>query len=172
MNNTAIDFSTGAVVARSSATAVSVCSCIDLNESNTALEADYCNVLSPLSLSIAAGGSTGPILGEVYELGLTATNGAQANVRAQLGWGLPTNNPEYQTWNWTNAAYSSQAGNNDQYTASFTAPTSGSYRYVYRYSLDYGVSWTVCDKAAGDFGSGSDPNKTFEFADMPVLTVP
>lgn len=173
VNNNADDFQALAVAPRNGATPVSMCQCVIQNESNTALEADYCNVQSPLSLTIAAGGTTGAIFGRVFEAGVTPTGGAQPNVRAQLGWGTPTTNPQYNpTWTWTNATFNVQVGNDDEYQASFTAPSSGSYRYVYRYSVDSGVSWTVCDKNAGDFGAGSNVGLTFEFADMPVLTVP
>ena len=60
-------------------------------------------------------------------------------------------------------------GNNDEYQASFTAPTPGDYRYVYRVSLNQGVSWTVCDQNLGDFGAGSNAGLEFTFADMPIM---
>jgi hypothetical protein len=174
VNDNAIDFAAVAPAPRNSATPAAVCSCVVQNESGGAGEADYCNVQSPLSLNVAAGMSTGDVFGQIFETGVTEAALGNANVRAQLGWGAPTANPQYEAgWTWTNATYNVQAGNNDEYKASFTAPATGSYRYVYRYSLDNGVSWTVCDKNdAPDFGAGSNMGLSFEFADMPVLTVP
>jgi hypothetical protein len=145
------------------------------NESNAALEADYCDVQFPLSLNVVAGMTTAIVYGRIYEAGVTEAGGANASVRAQLGYGPETANPEYESsWSWTNATYN--AGfvdpSTDEYQATFTAPGTGSYRYAYRFSLDYGVSWTLCDKNAGDSGAGSNAGVSFNFADLPVLTVP
>ena len=175
VNNNTSDFSTAAPVPRNSASAPFTCTCAVENESNAALEADYCTVQFPLSLNTAAGATTATVYGRIYELGTTEAGGAPANVRAQLGYGLPTSNPEYEAgWTWTNATYNSAFvdPSNDEYQASFTAPASGSYRYVYRFSLNQGVSWTVCDQNAGDGGAGSGAGLTFDFASEPVLTVP
>jgi hypothetical protein len=178
VNKNVDDFITATPVPFNSATPAAVCSCLVKNESNATLEADYCNVQSPLLLNPMAG-SMQTVYGRIYEAGMTDVGGiggpANANIRAQLGWGLPTANPQYQSWNWFNASFNALAmdASNDEYQASFTAPAVGTYRYVYRFSLDQGVTWTVCDKnAAPDFGAGSNPNLTFEFADMPVMTVP
>ncbi len=54
--------------------------------------------------------------------------------------------------------------------ATFALSAAGSYGYVYRFSLDYGISWTVCDLAAGDFGAGSNPNLTFDLSEIGPLT--
>jgi len=158
---------------RNSGTAAAVCACTVQNESNGALEADYCNVQSPTSLTVPTASSTGMIFGQLFESSVTDPAGAPANVRAQLGYGPASANPEYQAgFTWINATYNVQAGNNDEYQASFTAPAAGSYRYVYRFSLDQGVSWTYCDRnEALDFGAGSNANLSFELADESVLTV-
>jgi len=170
VNNNVVDLALGTVLPRNSATAASVCDCTDKNESNAALEADYCNVQFPTALSVQTGTSSGLVYGQLFETGVTPAAGANANVRAQLGYGLPTSNPEYQSWSWFNATFNVPSGNNDEYQASFTAPAVGSYRYVYRFSLDNGVSWTVCDRGS-DTGAGSNSGLSFEFADQPVLTV-
>jgi hypothetical protein len=176
VNNNAIDFVVGAPVPWNSATPAAVCSCSALDESGSAAEVDYCSLLLPASLTLAAGASSGSVTGQLYDLGVTEAAGAplaSANVRAQLGFGPATANPEYEsTWSWTNAAWSSQTGNNDVYQASFNAPaTTGSYRYAYRFSLDSGVSWTVCDNYEGDMGSGSNSGLTFDLENLAVMTV-
>jgi hypothetical protein len=172
VNHNGTDFLAAAVTPHNSAAAAQVCNCIVRNESNTALEADYCDVQSPLALNVQAGAPSGPIYGQIFESGVTTAAGASALVRAQLGYGLATANPEYDSsWIWNTAIFNVQSGNNDEYQNQLYAPTAaGSYRYAYRFSLD-GVSWTLCDKNAGDFGAGSNPNLTFELADLPVLTV-
>ena len=173
VNNNGADFAVAAPAPLYSASPVAACACAALDESGVAAEADYCNVQFPLSLSLAAGAASGNVFGQLYELGTTEAAGSSSAVRAQLGFGPPTANPEYEAgWSWTNATYNVQVGANDEYQASFTAPGSGSYRYAYRFSLDSGVSWTVCDQNAGDGGAGSNAGLTFDLASLPVLTVP
>ncbi|MFO0588746.1 MAG: lamin tail domain-containing protein [Polyangiaceae bacterium] len=171
-NNNAGDFFAPLVSPRWSGSATTSCSCTVVNESGSSSEADYCNVQSPTSLNVAASTSTGTVYGQIYEAGTTEAAGANANVVAQLGYGTPSVNPEYETFTWTSATYNVQSGNNDEYQSSFKTPaTSGSYRYVYRFSLDNGATWTVCDRGS-DTGAGSNAGLSFELADEPVLTVP
>jgi hypothetical protein len=171
VNNNLADFTSATPTPRNSATAPLVCACTVQNESNAGPEADYCVVQSPLSISVASGVTSGLVYGQLYESGVTEAASSNGNVRAQLGWGLASANPQYQTWTWINATYNVQSGNNDEYQAAFNAPAAGTYRYVYRFSLNQGVSWTVCDQNAGDFGAGSNANLSFELGDMNVLTV-
>ncbi len=175
VNNNVADFSAAAPNPRNSAAAPVGCACSVLNESNTALEADYCTVQFPLTLNVAAGATTPLVYGRFYELGLSEAAGANPFVRAQLGWGPATANPQYQAgWSWTNASYNTAFvdPSNDEYQASFTAPVSGSYKYVYRFSLNQGVSWTYCDQNSGEGGAGSLTGFSFEFGYMGSLTVP
>jgi hypothetical protein len=141
------------------------------NESNSLLEANYCNIQFPTSLTVQTGMSSGLVYGQLYEAGLTPSGGTNPNLVAQLGYGPLAANPEYQSgWTWVNAAYNSACGgcaNNDEYQASFTAPAAGTYGYVYRVSLDQGVSWTYCDKD----GAGSNPGLIFSFDQIAILTV-
>ncbi|MDP2276027.1 MAG: lamin tail domain-containing protein [Archangium sp.] len=173
VNNNGADFATATPSARNSASAAVACACTAQNESNAALEADYCTIQFPLTLSVAAGAATPLVFGQLFEVGVTEAAGGNPNVRAQLGWGLPTSNPQYEAgWTWTNATFNVQSGNNDEYQASFIAPSAGSYRYVYRFSLNQGVSWTYCDQNSGDGGAGSNAGLSFEFGFMGSLTVP
>ncbi|MEP7124268.1 MAG: Ig-like domain-containing protein, partial [Byssovorax sp.] len=175
VNNNVEDFVVGAPAPRTSATAATGCACSVQNESNAALEADYVDVQFPLSLNPAAG-SAQTVFGRIYELGTTDLSAsASANVRAQLGYGPATSNPEYEAgWTWTNATFN--AGfvdpSNDEYQATFNAPASGTYRYVYRFSLDQGVSWTYADNNVGDGGAGSNAGLTFDFSTEAVMIVP
>ncbi len=166
------DFVAVAPNPRNSAFPANVCSCVAMNESGASQESDYCVVQFPSTLSVQTGQSTGQIFGDLFESLVTPPAGPSAIVRAQLGYGLPTANPEYEPgWTWFTGSYNIQNGNNDEYAASFTAPAPGSYRYVYRFSLDQGVSWTYCDANLGDFGAGSNPGLTFDLENQGVLTV-
>jgi hypothetical protein len=172
VNQNSDDFVILAVTPRNSGSAPSVCLCTVQNESTVVSEVDYCTVQFPPSLSVQTGTPTPLIFGQIVELGMTEFAGPNTSVRAQVGYGPATANPEYEaSWQWTNATFNAQAGNNDEYEAVFTAPAVGSYRYVYRFSLDQGVSWTYGDRNAGDFGAGSAGGLTFELKDMPMLIV-
>ena len=134
-----------------------------------ATEADYCNVQFPVSLTVAAGALSPVVFGRLFEAGTTESGGANASVRAQLGVGPASANPEYEAgWAWSNATYNVQVGNDDEYQATFTAPAPGSYRYVYRVSFDHGASWTTCDND----GAGSNAGLSFDLEARAVLTVP
>ena len=170
-NDNGADMSTAAPSPRNSSTAAVICSNIVNNESNLPAEVDYCAVSSPASLSTPTGTTTQSIFGQIYEAGVTESFGPHPDVRAQVGYGLPTANPQYENWTWVNATYNTQSGSNDEYIATFVAPAAGSYRYAYRFSLDQGVSWTVCDAATGDFGAGANFGLSLEFSTLPVLTV-
>jgi hypothetical protein len=60
----------------------------------------------------------------------------------------------------------SQGLTDDEFQASFNAPSPGSYVYVYRFSPD-GQRWTYCDPN----GAGSAPAAPFEPNSLPALTV-
>ena len=177
VNNNTSDFTTAAPAPRNSAVAAVACTCSVQNELSAAPEADYIDVQSPTSLTPAAAGvTTATVYGRIKELGVTDLSAsANTSVRAQLGYGPATSNPEYEAgWTWTNATFN--AGfvdpTYDEYQASFTAPATGSYRYVYRFSLDQGVSWTYADTNLGDGGAGQDPGFTFDFSNEAMMTVP
>ncbi|MFT3776093.1 MAG: lamin tail domain-containing protein [Minicystis sp.] len=170
-NVNSADFTAGTPNPRSSASAPFDCTPAQ-NESGAALEADYCTTQFPLSLSVQTGTATGNIYGQIYETGVTEANGANASVLAQLGYGPTTANPEYeQGWLWASTTYNVQAGNNDEYQASFTAPAAGTYRYAYRFSLDNGASWTYCDNNQSDAGAGSNNGLAFDLENLAALTV-
>jgi hypothetical protein len=172
LNVNGTDLAAGAPNPRNGAAAPNACACVARNESNTAAEADYCTTNFPSSLAVQTGVSTGSIFGQIFEATITEPAGPASTVRAQLGFGPPTANPQYQPgWTWVSTSYNIQLGNNDEYQGSFTAPAVGSYRYVYRFSVDAGVSWTYCDNNQGDAGSGSNAGLTFDFTNEPVLTV-
>jgi hypothetical protein len=146
-----------------------ICACVVQNESNVPLEADYCVTQFPQSLAQAAG-SSATVYGRIYESGVTPSGGTNTNLVAQVGYGPANSNPEIQSgWTWINATYNaacSGCGNNDEFQASLTLPAAGSYSYVYRFSLDQGTSWTVCDND----GAGSNAGLTFDLNQIAPLT--
>ena len=176
LDSNELDFTAVAVAAqtlRNTATAPAICACGAVNESGAADEADYCTTQFPLSLESPVWDPTEVIYGRIYEQGVTEAAGAPPGVIAQVGYGEIDSNPQWEWgWRWTNATYNVQSGNNDEFQASITPywNDTGTYRYVYRFSLDGGLRWTYCDNAQGDMGAGSDTGLTFDFADEGVVT--
>ena len=60
------------------------------------------------------------------------------------------------SWTWVDASYNQAYGNDDEYMATLSADTAGSYDYAYRFSYDSPdyVYWTYCDL---DWNSPTDP---------------
>lgn len=169
--NNAADFTVGAPSPRNDMSAALRCAPAQ-NEAGGPGEVDYCDTQFPLSVSVQTGTPLPVLYGQIYQPGVTEAMGANASVTGQVGYGPATANPEYEPgWSWFSTGFNVQSGNNDEYLASFTAPAVGSYRYVYRFSLDGGASWTYCDNNQGDAGAGASAGKTFDFEDEGVLTV-
>ena len=49
------------------------------------------------------------------------------------------------SWTWVDAAFNTQAGNNDEFKASLLPETVGEYDYAYRYSVTDGRDWVYAD---------------------------
>jgi hypothetical protein len=85
-------------------------------------------------------------------------------VLAELGYGPLSSDPTGNlSWTWFGASFNTQYGNDDEYMASFTAPTVAidtQYAYAYRFSLDAGAHYTYCDTDGAGTNSGLsfDPN--------------
>jgi hypothetical protein len=163
------EFTVAAPTPRNSASAAVACTATVANETGSAGEADFCNVQSPLSITVATGQPTGDVFGQIFELGVTEGAGAGAGIVAELGYGPRTSNPENQAgWVWTAAAHNAAVvGNNDEFQANITAPAAGSYSYAFRFSRDGGLTYTYCDVD----GSGSNAGLAFETTRLPLFTV-
>jgi hypothetical protein len=137
------------------------------NETDTAAEADFCNVQFPPSITGPAGLPIPPIFGRVYEPGLT-TASSPSSIVAQLGYGPANTDPRTASgWTWVSALFNAQPnGTDDEYRVILTVPTPGSYSYSYRFSID-GITATYCDLD----GAGSNPGLTFDLTQLGVLTV-
>jgi hypothetical protein len=161
----AADFTVLTPTPRTSASPVNVCSCA-INETNAASELDFCNLQFPASTTVASGGTTESLYGQVYETGVTEAAGANPLVVAQIGVGAAGSNPITSTWTWGTAAFNTQVGNNDEYVRTLVGGAPGNYSYTSRFSLD-GVNWTYCDLD----GAGSNAGLTFDPALLGALTV-
>jgi len=130
---------------------------------------DFCILQLPVSLGIPAGQSSGGVYGRVLQAGVTEPLGASVLISGQLGVGPAGSDPRTSgAWTFIGAAFNTQVGNEDEYVASFTVPTTpGSYAYVYRFSVDGGAHVTYCDTD----GAGRNSGLSFDLTKMGALTV-
>lgn len=125
----------------------------------------WCNLQWPPSTTGAVGTPTELIFGQVYEAGVTDQPGPGPGLQAELGYGPDGSDPTSAAWTWIPATYNVDVGNNDEYMATITPTTVGTYDYAYRYALGDGV-WTI-----GDLNGSQDGYTPEEAGDLQV-TVP
>jgi hypothetical protein len=115
----------------------------------------FCILHQPTALTVTAGEATEEILGRLRIVGYTdVTSGGLDFVTAQVGYGPDGSDPASSTaWDWNSAVFDADTGSEDQYGGVLEAPTTtGSYDVAYRFSIDGGAAWTVCDTDGSDNG--------------------
>jgi hypothetical protein len=76
---------------------------------------------------------------------------------AQAGFGPQGSNPAGNSgWTWELASFNGNAGNNDEFRASFLPEEAGTFDYVYRYSTTNGADWLYADRN-GPIPTGNPP---------------
>jgi glycosidase len=84
--------------------------------------------------------------GQVWIDGQTNQPGATPSLVAQLGFGPDGSNPDGNVaWQWVDAAFNTDAGNNDEFVASLQPEAPGQYDYAYRYTVTAGRDWVYAD---------------------------
>ncbi|NMO13774.1 IPT/TIG domain-containing protein [Pyxidicoccus fallax] len=133
--------------------------------------AGYCKLgpvgtTTPASLAYTTvSAASHKVVAQVYVQGVTNGNGQGANIVGQLGWGLATENPSSQQWNWTTPAtfrgdvVNGTIRNFDEYEATLPNPgTAGNYRFAYRFQVNGGAP-LYCDADGNTGGTGFDATK-------------
>ena len=140
---------------------------------------DWCRYQWPLDLTIALGEHlTGS--GRVYVGGLTdesAAVDATPNLVAQLGLGPDATDPtDHAEWTWFDAAATPDwdgdaAGepDNDEYMVEILPEAIGTWDLAFRFSLDGGATWVLCDADAGEGMDGSEDGYSPENAGSLVV---
>ena len=141
-------------------------------------DADFCNVQFPKELTTAGGnpahvGTAVTIFGQIYQAGLTdASSSPAAGITGDFGisavdaTGTAADPTADTTWTYFPAAPNPGfdfSQNNDEYMFAYTPATAGTYRYVYRFSFDGGLSYTYCDQ--------DDTNNGFDAAQASQMDV-
>jgi hypothetical protein len=121
----------------------------------------WANLQWPPTLSYTVGPVlTDAIYGQVWMNGLTSQPGATPNLFAQIGFGTAAD-PSLWT-DWVDAAFNTDAGNNDEFVGRLQPQFGGTYYYAYRYSF-FGGAFVYGDLD----GSGNG----FDITQAGVLTV-
>jgi len=115
----------------------------------------WCNIQWPTSPVVAA---VSAVVGMAYgrvsataDPGPAATTGSTGTgptPRSQIGVGDRDTDPaSHGSWSWTAGTFNIVDGSvNDEHSATLVAPAStGDYDWVWRFSMDNGVNWTLCD---------------------------
>ncbi|MDY0001424.1 MAG: IPT/TIG domain-containing protein [Polyangia bacterium] len=115
-------------------------------------EVTWCVLDRPASLSAERQVATAPIYGRVHAEGLTDQTGRGAGITGQVGYGPVGSDPASGTgWIWVPAIYATDASAMyDEYVASLTVSTAGTYDVAYRFSS--GGQWLYCDRDSSDNG--------------------
>jgi hypothetical protein len=130
----------------------------------------YCRTESTQA-SVAPGQSTGELTGELFVAGVTNAMGQGAGVMAELVWGPSAAAPS--TWtNRVTAGYKGDAAGldpnnpaNDRYAAVITPAMEGDFGFAYRFSVDGGTTWSLCDTDGSDgTAAGFEDAKVGELA--------
>ncbi len=96
--------------------------------------------------------------GQVWIDGVTNLPGAAPGLIAQLGFGPDGSNPDGNAaWAWVDAAFNTDAGNNDEFVASLQPEAPGTYDYAYRYTVTDGRDWIYAD--LDGIGNGYSPSQ-------------
>ena len=122
---------------------------------------DFCRLQFPETYP-ADPGEVFAVFGRIYEAGLTDRSLAvdfDRRLMAQLGYGPDGTDPSTDDtdWTWLTASANDAwvpLGNGDEdedeYLFDLAAPAqTGSYDYAWRFSLDAGYTWTLCDRGDG-----------------------
>ncbi|HYI21144.1 MAG TPA: alpha-amylase family glycosyl hydrolase [Candidatus Limnocylindrales bacterium] len=88
---------------------------------------------------------TDDIYAQIWIDGVTSASAAAIDgIRAQVGFGPDGTQPD-TAWSWTEMAFASNQGNNDEYVSSLLPDELGNFDYAVRWSGDGGLTWFLAD---------------------------
>jgi hypothetical protein len=124
------------------------------------LDIGWANLQWPPSMThtVSATDRTDDVYGQVWIDGVTNQPGPTESLTAELGFGPDGSNPSGNaSWEWVEARFNVDAGNNDEFVASLLPQSPGTYDYAYRYSTTGGRDWTYAD--LDGIGNGYSPSQ-------------
>jgi glycosidase/fibronectin type 3 domain-containing protein len=108
----------------------------------------WANLQWPPSMThtISAVNRTDNAYGQVWIDGVTNQPGPAPSLKAELGFGPDGSNPDGNAaWEWVEASFNVDAGNNDEFVASMQPDHTGTFDYAYRYTTTDGREWVYAD---------------------------
>jgi hypothetical protein len=140
--------------------------------SSPTTDVSWCLLGRPATLDTRVQVATAPVYGRVYAETVTDHLGKGLGISADLGYGPVGSDPATSAaWIWTTAVYSGDAQDEelayayDEYVASLTVPTAGSYDYAFRFSG--GAAFLYCDLDSSDNGYTADQAGALTVAENP-----
>jgi len=129
----------------------------------------WCAIQHPQSTSVALGGPSEPIYGQVFVEGCTEGAGRCDAVTGQVGLGAAGSLPD-ETWRWVDAAYNEAVveGANDEYSAALAPPEPGDFAYAYRFRLGDEGAWVLCGTDGADAPLSVESLGTVNVAARPI----
>jgi hypothetical protein len=113
-------------------------------------------ILEGVASIVTTAGDSISLTGQVYEGGITDSDGPGFSVSAEVGYGAPGTEPNgEEPWTWSDASYVSELGNNDRWSGTLTIPE-GVWSATMRFSLNGGTSWLYVDLDGDDNGFQAD----------------
>ena len=128
---------------------------------------DWANLQWPYSTTHTIGiNPTENIYGQVYIEGVTELPGATTGLLAQVGYGPNNSDPRGNPgWIWSDARYTANSANNDEFFGSLIPENVGEFDYLYRYTTDGGLTWVYA------YIDGPIPDGTYDPTNAGDLTV-
>ena len=125
------------------------------------LQIGWANLQWPPTIShtISAVDRTPNVYGQVWIDGATSAPGATVGLDTQLGFGPTGTPPTSDVREWVDAAFNTQAGNNDEFVVSLLPEHVGSFDYLYRHSVTAGRDWLYADLSGPVSGASANPGK-------------
>lgn len=137
---------------------------------------NYCVLQFPKSLT-ATENTVEDFFGQLYIQGITdqttTGNDPRSFIEADFGYGPTGSDPETNpNWIWNSAVpnpgWNPSNDNNDEYISSVTLPAPGTYDTAYRFSGNYGRTFTYCD--ASETTTTYDPAESGTLTTTPATT--
>lgn len=137
-----------------------------LSSASASAQVVHCRIQFPEIANVAAGGDAFQVFGRVYMPGITdqsSFNDPDPSVIAQVGVGPNGSNPTVSLSGWLfhnaspNPLYGGPGGeaNLDEYLSNVVSPNAaGSYDYAFRFSSNFGASFSYCDGATTGSSDG------------------
>ncbi len=117
------------------------------NASGLPAEIDFCDVPSAAASLLVTGAEAATLIARVREAGVTDGSAAAPRLRAEFGFRAGTDPGVVDDYVFVPAVLVDASGADDRYAATVRRADGffGPYRYLARFSVDDGLSWTFCD---------------------------